>query len=70
MKYTYTHTGIITGDARTGGAKRRVEMRLTPSGSHFVTKMGKKFRTRGGGQVGYKWPMWFLDEKSIKEIGQ
>jgi hypothetical protein len=68
MTKAFTHIGTLSGDARTGQRKFRTKLRLTPSGSHWVDTAGRKYRRRGGGYVGDKWPLYFLDVDSIQEI--
>lgn len=68
MAKEFTHIGTISGDARTGGRKGQVYLRLTPSGSHWVDSRGRKYKRYGGGYVGDQWPMWFLDAGSIREL--
>lgn len=66
--HVFTHEGIISGNATQGNRKLRVQLRTTPSGSHWVTKMGRKFPKNGGGQTGEKWPAWHLIADSIRPL--
>lgn len=70
MTKVFTHTGTLRGDARTGGHQFTTRLRLTPSGSHWVDSRGRKYRRSGGGYVGDRWPPYFLDASSIREIAQ
>lgn len=68
MPKTFTHIGEFRGPI--GGQTARLFLRKTPSGSHWVDSRGCKFRINGGGQVGQKWPMWFLDADSIRQLSK
>jgi hypothetical protein len=65
-----THKGQLRGDARSGGHEPWIELRLTPSGSHWVDKHGRKWRASNGwaaaGQG--KWPLWSLKIETVREL--
>jgi hypothetical protein len=67
-KKLFTHSGILSGDARQGNRQYRTALRKTPSGSHWVDRKGRKYRITGGGYAGDKWPMWHLHADTITEL--
>lgn len=61
-----THTGQLSGDARSGGKKPLVELRETKN--FWVTKNGTKYRKVSGRMAGGdSWPMWWLDVDTVKK---
>ena len=65
---TYTHVGVIRGcDVRAGDRTRTVHLRLTPSGSHYVTSQNERFPAKHG-RTRESWPMWYLDVESIRPL--
>lgn len=64
MKSQNNYTGIVTGDARNGNAKKRIKLRQTKM--FWVSESGAKFRKSDGSGTG-DWPLWSLDINSIKE---
>jgi len=64
---TFTHAGRLYGDARSGGRRPLVKLRLTPSGSHWVDGSGNRYRASNGWGTG-DWPMWSLDIASVQPL--
>jgi hypothetical protein len=67
MNFSATHSGVLRGDSRTGGAKPRVLLRETEK--FWITKQGTKYRKSTGRPTGGDpWPLWTLDTESVVRL--
>ena len=66
--FVATHTGVVSGDARTGDKSLRVKLGQTPKYWVWI-RQGKKFSKKNGSlSPRENWPMWHLHTETIKPI--
>ena len=62
----FTHSGILVGDARSGGKTPTVHLRQTKN--FWVDSAGNKYRKKSGYMTGGTWSPWLLKLESIKPL--
>lgn len=65
IKRTYTHTGILQGDARD---PRSIRVYLRRTKNFWITKNGVKYKLNGHAAGNNIWPIYYLNVESIQPL--